>query len=161
MNVVKTKKDTSELLTREVCNPNELNNIYSKKCGNNKEQLNTEEQNREDLYNNPTQNEFLYPILDDPNFNIKISLKKELEKTKNELIETKEHLKKYTAPIRNKIYYEENKEKHKQKVKEYKEKINYNATLTPDKKKEYARKAYLNKKEKLKKINENIEFENI
>mgnify|MGYP001259719960 CR=1 FL=1 len=55
-----------------------------------------------------------------------ILLKEELEKTKNELIETKEHLKKYTAPIRNKIYYEENKEKHKQKVKEYKEKINYN-----------------------------------
>jgi hypothetical protein len=90
-----------------------------------------------------------------------ILLKEELEKTKNELIETKEHLKKYTAPIRNKIYYEENKEKHKQKVKEYKKKINYNATLTPEKKKEYARRAYLNKKEKLKKINENKDFENI
>ena len=93
--------------------------------------------------------------------NENLLLKEELEKTKNELIETKEHLKKYTAPIRNKIYYEENKEKHKQKVKEYKEKTNYNATLTPDKKKEYARRAYLNKKEKLKKINENNEFENI
>jgi hypothetical protein len=93
MNVVKTKKDTSELLTREVCNPNELNNIYSKKCGNNKEQLNTEEQNREDLYNNPTQNEFLYPILDDPNFNIKISLKKEFSDTKydGEIYDVKEH----------------------------------------------------------------------
>jgi hypothetical protein len=93
--------------------------------------------------------------------NENLLLKEELEKTKNELLETKEHLKKYTAPIRNKIYYEENKEKHKQKVKEYKEKTNYNATLTPDKKKEYARRAYLNKKEKLKKINENNEFENI
>jgi hypothetical protein len=93
--------------------------------------------------------------------NENLLLKEELEKTKNELIETKEHLKKYTAPIRNKIYYEENKEKHKQKVREYKEKTNYNATLTPDKKKEYARRAYLNKKEKLKKINENNEFENI
>ena len=54
-------------------------------------------------------------------------LKEELEKIKNELIETKEHLKKYTAPIRNKIYYEENKEKHKQKVKAYlveKDKLN-------------------------------------
>ena len=89
-----------------------------------------------------------------------ILLKEELEKTKNELIETKQHLKKYTAPIRNKVYYEENKEKHKQKVKEYKEKKNYNATLTPEKKKEYARRAYLNKKEKLKKINENKDFEN-
>jgi hypothetical protein len=93
--------------------------------------------------------------------NENLLLKEELEKIKNELIETKEHLKKYTAPIRNKKYYEENKEKHKQKVKEYKEKINYNATLTPDKKKEYARRAYLNKKEKLKKINENKEIENI
>ena len=93
--------------------------------------------------------------------NQNILLKEELEKTKNELIETKEHLKKYTAPIRNKIYYEENKEKHKQKVKEYKEKINYNATLTTEKKKEYARTAYLNKKEKLKNINENKEFKNI
>jgi hypothetical protein len=62
-------------------------------------------------------------------------LKEELEKTKLELIETKEHLKKYTAPTRNKIYYEENKEKHKQLVKEYKEKNNYNATLSAEKKK--------------------------
>ena len=88
-----------------------------------------------------------------------ILLKEELEKTKNELIETKEHLKKYTAPIRNKKYYEENKEKHKQKVKEYKEKINYNSTLTTEKKKEYARTAYLNKKAKLEK--EKLENQNI
>ena len=93
--------------------------------------------------------------------NENLLLKEELEKTKNELIKTKEHLKKYTSPIRNKTYYDENKEKHKQKVKEYKEKINYNATLPPDKKKEYARRAYLNKKEKLKKIHENKEIENI
>ena len=81
-----------------------------------------------------------------------------LEKIKlleQELNETKEHLKKYTSPIRNKIYYEENKEKHKQKVKEYKEKINYNSTLTPEKKKEYARQSYQNKKAKMKKVNEN------
>jgi hypothetical protein len=87
-----------------------------------------------------------------------------LEKIKileKELNETKDHLKKYTAPLRNKIYYEENKEKHKLKVKEYKEKINYTTTLSPEKKKEYARKAYLNKKEKLKKISEIKENENI
>lgn len=42
--------------------------------------------------------------------NQNILLKEELEKTKNELIKTIEHLKKYTAPIINKIYYEENKE---------------------------------------------------
>ena len=81
-------------------------------------------------------------------------LEEENTKLKEELIQIKEHLKKYTAPIKNKIYYEENKEKHKQKVKEYKEKTNYIATLTPEKKKEYARTAYLNKKEKLKKMNE-------
>ena len=67
-------------------------------------------------------------------------LKEELEKTKLELNETREHLKKYTAPTRNKIYYEE--------------KINYNATLSAEKKKEYARTAYLNKKAKLQKMKE-------
>ena len=81
-------------------------------------------------------------------------LKEELEKTKLELNDTREHLKKYTAPLYKKIYYEENKEEIKQKVKQYKEKTNYNANLTPEKKKEYARTAYLNKKAKLQKIKE-------
>jgi hypothetical protein len=87
-------------------------------------------------------------------------LQEELQKTKDELEKTKEHLKKYTAPANNKIYYEKNKEAHKQRVKEYKEKTNYSATLSSEKKKEYARQAYINKKKKLKKIeeekNENI-----
>ncbi len=82
-------------------------------------------------------------------------LQEKIKLLEQELNETKEHLKKYTSPIRNKIYYEENKEKHKQKVKEYKEKINYNSTLTPEKKKEYAKQAYINKKAKMKKMNEN------
>jgi hypothetical protein len=51
-------------------------------------------------------------------------LKEENEKLKNELIETKEHLKKYTAPSYKKAYYENNKEEIKLKVKEYKEKTN-------------------------------------
>ena len=38
--------------------------------------------------------------------NENLLLKEELEKTKNELIETKEHLKKYTAPSNMKKYYE-------------------------------------------------------
>jgi hypothetical protein len=46
-------------------------------------------------------------------------LKEKNENLINELNQTKEHLKKYTSPIRNKNYYEENKEKHKQVVKEY------------------------------------------
>ena len=83
----------------------------------------------------------------------------ENKKLHDELIKTKEHLKKYTAPIKNKIYYENNKDEHKQRVKEYKEKTNYSANLSIEKKKEYARTAYLNKKEKLKNLeekNENI-----
>ena len=88
-------------------------------------------------------------------------LQEKIKLLEQELNETKEHLKKYTSPIRNKIYYEENKEKHKQKVKEYKEKINYNSTLAPEKKKEWARTAYLNKKAKLKKLEEKNENENI
>jgi hypothetical protein len=54
-----------------------------------------------------------------------------------------------------------NKEEHKQRVKEYKEKTNYSANLSSEKKKEYARRAYLNKKEKLKKLEEKTEIENI
>ena len=80
---------------------------------------------------------------------------------KDELQETKEHLKKYTSPIQNKIYYEKNKDKHKQMVKEYKEKTNYFTNLSSEKKKEYARQAYLNKKEKIKKLKEKQEDENI
>ena len=47
-------------------------------------------------------------------------LQEENEKLKNDLYETKEHLKKYTAPAYKKIYYENNKEEIKKKVKEYK-----------------------------------------
>jgi hypothetical protein len=73
-----------------------------------------------------------------------------------ELEQTKEHLKKYTAPSRNKKYYENNKEEIKQKVKEYKQTNNYVYTPSLEKKKEYARTAYLNKKAKLQKLQEII-----
>jgi hypothetical protein len=63
-------------------------------------------------------------------------------KLKEELVEIKEHLKKYTAPLRHKTYYETHKEDIIQKTKEYKN------SLTSEKKKEYARRAYLKKKEK-------------
>jgi len=82
-------------------------------------------------------------------------LKEKISKIELELQQTKEHLKQYTAPIRNKIYYQENKEQHKQRVKEYKKKSNYNETLSKEKKKEYARTAYLNKKAKISNIIEN------
>ena len=47
-------------------------------------------------------------------------LKEENEKIKSELQETKEHLKKYTAPSNIKKYYKNHKESIIKKVKEYK-----------------------------------------
>jgi len=70
-----------------------------------------------------------------------LQLREELEKTKQELILTKEHLKRYTAPSYKKQYYEINKEEIKRKKKEY--------TPTEEQKKRWARNAYLNKKEKI------------
>jgi hypothetical protein len=48
-----------------------------------------------------------------------ILLREELEKIRIELTETKEHLKKYTAPARSKTYYENHREEVIQKVKNY------------------------------------------
>jgi len=78
-------------------------------------------------------------------------LKAEIEIIKKELIETKEHLKKYTAPSYKKKYYENNKEKILEKIK-----LN---PPTPEKRKEYNRQSYLRRKEKEKNTidkNENI-----
>ena len=74
--------------------------------------------------------------MDEPNLQEKIKLLEEENK------ELKEKLKKYTAPVRHKNYYESHKYDIIQKTKEY------NNSLTPEKKKEYARRAYLKKKEK-------------
>jgi hypothetical protein len=82
---------------------------------------------------------------------------KELEE---ELQATKEHLKKYTAPASRKVYYERNKEKEKQRAKEYKEKTNYKST--PEQRKEYNKISYLRRKEKLQKeLEEKQNNENI
>jgi sugar-specific transcriptional regulator TrmB len=81
-------------------------------------------------------------------------LEEELKKTKDELNDTKEHLKKYTAPIRSKTYYENHKEEIIQKVKDHKQNTNYTYIASPEQKKEWARTAYLNKKEKIKKLKE-------
>lgn len=82
-------------------------------------------------------------------------LKEINEKLLKELEETKEHLKKYTAPSYKKIYYENNKEEIKQKSREYRQ------THQPseEQKKKWARTAYLNKKAKLEK--EKLENVNI
>jgi outer membrane lipoprotein-sorting protein len=84
----------------------------------------------------------------------KLKLKdEEINRLQIELKETKEHLKKYTAPTNMKKYYENHKDVIKQRVKEYKEKTNYTYTPTPEQKKQWARNAYLKKKEKLEKEN--------
>ena len=75
-------------------------------------------------------------------------LEEENENLKSELEQTKEHLKKYTAPTRHKTYYENHKEDILTKQKSY--------VVSSEKKKEYARRAYLNKKEKQKVNTENI-----
>ena len=81
------------------------------------------------------------------------ALEEELQSTKQELQSTKEHLKKYTAPASSKVYYEKHKEAQKQRVREYQKKTNYKSDYnpTPEKKKIYARRAYLKRKEKLQK----------
>jgi len=77
-------------------------------------------------------------------------LKEEYDLKINEL---KEHLKKYTAPSRNKKYYENHRDEIIQKSKEYKEKTGNKKVVSPEKIKEYNKKAY--EKRKLKKL-ENI-----
>lgn len=64
----------------------------------------------------------------------------------NIIIENKqliEHLQKYTAPKRSKKYYENNKEIINQKTKDY------HKNLSPEKIKEYSKRAYEKKKLKL------------
>ena len=75
-------------------------------------------------------------------------LKLKITDLEKELLETKEHLKKYTAPKRSKKYYEEHKEELIQKMKEYQQ-VKPPKPISPEKRKEYNKIAYLKKKEKL------------
>ena len=68
-------------------------------------------------------------------------LEEQIKQLTQELNETKEHLKKYTAPSRRKTFYENHKEELLEKMKKY--------TPSPEKIKEKNRKAYLKRKEKL------------
>ena len=79
-------------------------------------------------------------------------LREQNEKLLTELEETKQHLKKYTAPAYKKEYYENNKDEIKEKIKEYRQ----NNQPTEEQKKKWARTAYLKKKEKLKQEKEKI-----
>jgi hypothetical protein len=76
---VKPKEDK---IKENICDPTSNINIYSKKCNNNKMLLKFEEENRERFIQDTTSNEFLYPNLNDPYFNIKIAQKKEFSDTK-------------------------------------------------------------------------------
>jgi len=79
-----------------------------------------------------------------------ISIEKLIEENKllkDKINELTEHLKKYTAPKRNKKFYENHKEEIIKKVMEYKEK-NKDKKSDLEKIKEYNRRAYLKRKEK-------------
>ena len=79
-------------------------------------------------------------------------LEEKIFKLEEELQATKDHLKKYTAPASSKVYYEKHKEEQKQRVREYQQRTNYKSDYkpTPEQKKEYNRREYLKRKEKLK-----------
>ncbi len=76
-----------------------------------------------------------------------LRLKAEIESITETLDKTNVHLKKYTAPVSSKEYYEKNKEECIRRVKEYQERTNYKPTQ--EQKKEY-NKNY-RRKEKMKK----------
>jgi hypothetical protein len=86
-------------------------------------------------------------------------LAEENAKLKEELQATKEHLKKYTAPVSRKEYYVNNKEVINERNRKYKENTNYKPT--PEQKKEYNKQSYLKRKEKLKELEEKTNNANI
>jgi len=71
----------------------------------------------------------------------------EIDILNNKIIELSEHLKKYTSHKGSKIYYQKNKDIILEKNKEYVR--TYKNNLSSDKIKEYNRRAYLNRKNKL------------
>jgi len=90
ISTTKGKKKSEGVKENEEAICDNIENIYDKKCSNNMKLLEAEENNRMefskepiDLPLEPAVNEkgFLYPHLDDPNFNMKIALKKEFNDT--------------------------------------------------------------------------------
>jgi hypothetical protein len=81
---------TLKKVIKNTNNPKNTNivelDVLSGVCVSNKtlinEQLNIESKNRDELLKTPNTNEFLYPVLDDPNFNLKIAQKAEFSDTK-------------------------------------------------------------------------------
>jgi len=87
-------------------------------------------------------------------------MEEHISNLETELQSTKEHLKRYTAPASRKLYYENNKEAIKERVKKCREKTTYKST--PEQRKEYNKISYLRRKEKLKKeMDEKQNDENI
>jgi hypothetical protein len=76
-------------------------------------------------------------------------LKEELYKIEKELNNIKSQINE--SKNKTKQYYEDNKEKIIERVKEYNKNNNYKPHVTSEKKKEYNKIAYLKKKEKLNK----------
>ena len=94
----------------------------------------------------------MYSIVMDKDEKIK-EMEEHISNLETELQATKEHLKKYTAPASRKEYYENNKEHILEKMK---------ANPTPAEiRKEYNKKSYLRRKEKLKKENEEKQNDDI
>ena len=81
----------------------------------------------------------------------KLIIENELLKKKN--IELEEKIKTYTNTERHKKYYENNSEKVKEKAKLYMERMKIE---NPDKLKEWRHTAYMNRKNKLEKVNNDI-----
>ena len=85
------------------------------------------------------------------------TLKKRVAELEAELELTKQHLKKYTAPKSMKKYYETHKAEIKKKSKEYKEKTGYTQIIDSEKRREYNKRAYEKRKEKLKQENNKLD----
>jgi hypothetical protein len=78
-------------------------------------------------------------------------LQERVKELEDELDKTKEHLKTYTSPLRNKKYYENHKEQILERMKQ-----NPQQVVDKEKRKVLNKKAYLKKKEKLNKIENEI-----
>lgn len=98
--------------------------------------------------------------INDPENKIKIleeendKIKNKNQELENEISKLKEKLKLYTNDARHKKYYTKNSDKVKERATEYKKKLK---ETNPEKIKEWAHNAYINRKEKIKKQNEQKE----
>ena len=76
----KGNNDIRNFETNKECNKS--GKLYDKRCDNNKKLLAIENKDRTELEKHPDERLYLYPTLNDPNFNLKIAEKKEFNDTK-------------------------------------------------------------------------------